>query len=418
MDYDVKDLSLAETGAARLEWDTRQMPVLQSIRTRFEREQPFNGLRVAVCLHVTTKTANLVLTVKAGGADVTVCASNPLSTQDDVAACLVARHGIPTFAIKGEDEETYARHLRTVLDGQPALLMDDGADLVTTVHSAYPALIDTLIGGTEETTTGVIRLRSMERTGVLRFPVVAVNESDTKHLFDNRYGTGQSALDGIIRATNVLLAGSTVVVCGYGWCGRGLAASAAGLGANVTVTEVNPIRALEAAMDGYRVMRMIDAAAAGRLFITVTGNRRVIDGTHLDAMPDGAILANAGHFNVEIDLEALRARTVGVRRIRPFVDEYCLADGRRLYVLGEGRLVNLVAGEGHPAGVMDLSFANQALAAEYLVRHRGTLAPRIHTLPPEIDHGIARLKLDTMGIRLDTLTPEQETYLTSWQQGT
>lgn len=415
MDHDIKDPALADAGAERIEWDARQMPVLQSIRERFAREQPFRDLRIAVCLHITTKTANLVLAIRAGGADLTVCASNPLSTQDDVAASLVKHHGVPTFAIRGEDEDTLKRHYRTALARRPALLMDDGADLTTTVHAEYPDRAGDILGGTEETTTGVIRLRSMEKNGVLKFPVVAVNDSDTKHLFDNRFGTGQSALDGIIRATNILMAGQTVVVCGYGWCGRGVAARARGLGANVIVTEVNPVQALEAVMDGYRVMPVREAAKRGGVFITVTGNRRVITGDHFAAMQDGAILANAGHFDVEIDLVALKALAKRVRRMRRYVDEYTLEDGRRLYVLAEGRLVNLVAGEGHPAGVMDLSFANQALAAEYLARRHASLEPRVHRLPLEIDERIARLKLETMGIAFDALTPEQAEYLASWR---
>ena len=393
------------------------MPVLRSIRERFEHEQPFKGMRIAVCLHISTKTANLVLTVKSGGADVSVCASNPLSTQDDVAASLVVHHDVPMYAIKREDQETFRRHLHTVLDTRPVLLMDDGADLTATAHIEYRDLLSEILGGTEETTTGVNRLRAMEQKGDLSFPVVAVNESDTKHLFDNRFGTGQSALDGIIRATNVLIAGKTVVVCGYGWCGRGVASRARGLGADVVVTEVNPIQALEAVMEGYRVMPMKEAAKIGGLFITVTGNHHVISGDHLAAMRDGALLANAGHFDVEIDLVALKDMATDAQPMRPFVDEYTLGDGRRLYVLGEGRLVNLVAGEGHPAGVMDLSFANQALAAEYIVKNHKTLDNKVHTLPENIDSNIARLKLETMGIAHDTLTPEQETYLESWRLG-
>jgi adenosylhomocysteinase len=414
MEYEVRDLSLAEAGAVRIEWDTRQMPVLASIRERLAREQPFKGLRIGVCLHISTKTAHLVLAVKAGGAELTVCASNPLSTQDDVAASLVKHHGISMFAVRGEDMETFRRHLGIVLERRPAVLMDDGADLVTTAHLAYRPLLDSILGGTEETTTGVIRLRSMAQKGDLAFPVVAVNESATKHLFDNRFGTGQSALDGIIRATNILMAGKTVVVCGYGWCGRGVASRARGLGADVIVTEVHPVQALEAAMEGYRVMPMMEAAKAGGVFITVTGNRRVINRDHLAAMKDGAILANAGHFDVEIDLTALKEMTASVRPMRPSVEEYTLTDGRRLYLLAQGRLVNLVAGEGHPASVMDLSFANQALAAEYLVKHRDRLEAGVHTLPRPIDEEIARLKLESLGIAYDRLTPEQEAYLASW----
>lgn len=415
MKYDVKDLSLADDGAMRIEWDARQMPVLQSIKERFAREQPFKGLRIGVCLHISTKTANLVIAVKAGGADLMVCASNPLSTQDDVAASLVKHHDIPMFAIKGEDEETFKRHLRTVMEDRPMLLMDDGADLVTTAHLEYQDQLGEIIGATEETTTGVIRLRSMATNGDLTFPVVAVNDSDTKHLFDNRFGTGQSALDGIIRATNILLAGKIVVVCGYGWCGRGVASRARGLGAAVIVTEVHPVQALEAVMEGYRVMPMFEAAKEGGVFITVTGNRRVINRDHLEVMKDGAIMANAGHFDVEIDLVALKEMAVHCQPMRPYVEEFVMPDRRRLYVLGEGRLVNLVAGEGHPAAVMDLSFANQALAAEYIVHHHGTLDAGVHTLPRDIDENIAHLKLDSMGIQYDTLTPDQKDYLASWR---
>jgi adenosylhomocysteinase len=415
MNYEVKDLDLADGGARRIEWDARQMPVLQSIRRRFEQEKPFNGMRIAVCLHISTKTANLVLTVQAGGADVTVCASNPLSTQDDVAASLVAHHGVSIYAINGEDEEVYKRHLHTVLDTNPVLLMDDGADLTATAHIEYRDLLPTIMGGTEETTTGVIRMQAMEAKGDLAFPVVAVNESDTKHLFDNRFGTGQSALDGIIRATNTLIAGKTLVVCGFGWCGRGVASRARGLGAEVVVTEVNPVQALEAVMEGYRVLPMAEAARVGEIFVTVTGNRHAISGEHLAAMQDGSILANAGHFDVEIDLVALKEMAVDVQPMRPYVEEYSLDDGRRFYVLGEGRLVNLVAGEGHPAGVMDLSFANQALAAEYIVSHHEELENRVHTLPRDIDEGIARLKLESMDIEIDALTGDQEQYLASWR---
>lgn len=414
MNYEIKDINLAEAGAARIEWDARQMPVLQSIKSRFEREQPFKGLRIGVCLHISTKTANLAIAIKAGGAELTVCASNPLSTQDDVAASLVKHHSIPMFAIKGEDMDTFKRHLMAVLDQRPAVLMDDGADLVTTLHLAYPDRLGSIIGATEETTTGVIRLKSMERSGELAFPVVAVNDSDTKHLFDNRFGTGQSALDGVIRATNILVAGTTVVVCGFGWCGRGVAARARGLGADIVVTEVNPVQALEAVMEGYRVLPMVEAAKIGGLFITVTGNRRVINREHLLLMKDGAILANAGHFDVEIDLVALRELATGVRPLRPSIEEYLLPDGKRLCVLGQGRLVNLVAGEGHPASVMDLSFANQALAAEYLIAQKGQLQPGVHRLPREIDENIARLKLEAMGVSYDRLTKEQEHYLDSW----
>ncbi len=414
MESDIRDAGLAESGAARMEWDARQMPVLHAIKDRFAREQPFRDLRVGVCLHISTKTANLVTAIKAGGAEPIVCASNPLSTQDDVAASLVVHHGIPVFAKRGEDAGTFGRHLHTVLNAQPDILLDDGADLVTTTHQDHRRNLDRIIGGTEETTTGVNRLRSMVREDVLRFPVIAVNESKTKHLFDNRFGTGQSALDGILRATNTLIAGKTVVVCGYGWCGKGVASRASGLGANVIVTEVDPVAALEAAMEGYRVMPMAEAAGFGDLFITVSGNRGVIRREHLETMKDDAILANAGHFDVEIDLEALDSLAVDRRPVRPYVEEFTLSDRRRLYVLGEGRLVNLVAGEGHPAAVMDMSFANQALAAEHLVRHRGDLAPGVHTLPDRIDADIAQLKLESMGISCDRMTTDQEGYLESW----
>ncbi len=415
MESDILNPDLADSGAARMEWDARQMPVLHSLKGRFAREQPFRDLRVGVCLHISTKTANLVTTIKAGGADPVVCASNPLSTQDDVAASLVIHHGITVFAKRGEDVGTFSRHLHTVLDAQPDLLLDDGADLTATAHRDHRRHLDRIIGGTEETTTGVNRLRSMVRNGDLTFPVIAVNDSKTKHLFDNRFGTGQSALDGILRATNLLIAGKNVVVCGYGWCGRGVASRASGLGASVIVTEVDPVAALEAAMEGYRVMPMAEAAGLGDLFITVTGNRGVIGRKHLEAMKDGAILANAGHFDVEIDLTALEDLAVDRRPVRPYVEEFTLAGRRRLYVLGEGRLVNLVAGEGHPAAVMDLSFANQALAAEYLVRHHGDLAPEVHTLPDHIDADIAQLKLESMGVSCDTMTAEQKEYLASWE---
>lgn len=415
MESDIRDPGLAESGATRMEWDAREMPVLQSIKNRFAQEQPLRDLRVGVCLHISTKTANLVAAIKAGGATPIVCASNPLSTQDDVAASLVVHHRIPVFAKRGEDTSTFNRHLHIVLDAQPDILLDDGADLVTALHRDPRYNPDRVIGGTEETTTGITRLRGMVREDALRFPVIAVNESRTKHLFDNRFGTGQSALDGILRATNTLIAGKTVVVCGYGWCGRGVASRARGLGAGVIVTEVNPVAALEAAMEGYRVLPMAEAAALGDLFITVTGNRGVIGRNHLESMKDGALLANAGHFDVEIDLEALDSLAVGRRPVRPFVEEYTLAARRRLYVLGEGRLVNLVAGEGHPAAVMDMSFANQALAAEHLVRHRGDLAPGLHTLPDHIDTDIARLKLESMGLSCDAMTKEQKEYLSSWK---
>ncbi len=414
MESDIRDPRLADTGAARMAWDAREMPVLRSIKDRFAREQPFRNLRVGVCLHISTKTANLVTTIKAGGATPFVCASNPLSTQDDVAASLVRHHGIPVFAKKGEDAGTFSRHLQAVLSAQPDLLLDDGADLTTTLHRDHRQHLAQVIGGTEETTTGVNRLRSMVRSGNLSFPVIAVNDSKTKHLFDNRFGTGQSALDGILRATNTLIAGKTVVVCGYGWCGRGVADRARGQGARVIVTEVDPVAALEAAMEGFQVLPVTEAAAIGDLFITVTGNRGVIRRDHLETMKDGAMLANAGHFDVEIDLHALGSLAVERRSVRPFVEEYALASGRRLYLLAEGRLVNLVAGEGHPAAIMDLSFSNQALAAEYLVAHHTELAPGIHTLPDPLDRALAQLKLKSMGMSCDTLTAEQKTYLDTW----
>jgi adenosylhomocysteinase len=415
---DVRDLSLAPRGKDRIEWAAKDMPVLRLIRERFEKEQPLKGVRMAGCLHITTETANLAITLKAGGADLVLCASNPLSTQDDVAAALVSEYGIPTFAIKGEDEQTYYRHINAVLDHQPSMTMDDGCDLVSTIHSSRQELLPGLIGGMEETTTGVIRLRSMENNKVLKFPVLAVNDSDTKHLFDNRYGTGQSSIDAIIRATNILLAGRTVVVIGYGWCGRGVASRAHGMGANVIVTEVDPTRALEAVMDGYRVMPIADAASLGDLFISVTGDINVIDGPHLARMKDGAIVANSGHFNDEINIPALEQLAVKKRRVRDFVDEYTYADGRRIHLLAEGRLVNLSAAEGHPASVMDMSFANQALGSEYMLNHAKELEPRVYTLPADLDKNIARLKLQAMGVRIDTLTPEQEKYLNSWESGT
>jgi adenosylhomocysteinase len=415
---DVRDLSLAPRGKDRIEWAAKDMPVLRLIRERFEKEQPLKDVRMAGCLHITTETANLAITLKAGGANLVLCASNPLSTQDDVAAALISEYGIPTFAIKGEDEETYYRHINAVLDHQPSMTMDDGCDLVSTIHTTRQELLPNIIGGMEETTTGVIRLRSMENNKVLKFPVLAVNDSDTKHLFDNRYGTGQSSIDAIIRATNILLAGRTVVVIGYGWCGRGVASRAHGLGANVIVTEVDPTRALEAVMDGYRVMPIADAAPLGDLFISVTGDINVIDAPHLARMKDGALVANSGHFNDEINIPALEQLAVKKRRVRDFVDEYTYADGRRVHLLAEGRLVNLSAAEGHPASVMDMSFANQALGSEFMLNHAKELEPRVYTLPAELDKNIARLKLQAMGVRIDTLTPEQEKYLNSWESGT
>jgi len=418
MNYDVKDLSLADRGQLRIEWAEQDMPVLRLIRERFAREKPLEGVRLAACLHVTTETANLAITLKAGGAQVALCASNPLSTQDDVAAALVKHHGIPVFAIKGEDHDTYYKHIHAVLDIQPHITMDDGADLVSTLHSQRQELLPNVRGGTEETTTGVIRLRAMAKDGVLRYPIIAVNDADTKHLFDNRYGTGQSTIDGILRATNILLAGRTVVVAGYGWCGRGVAMRAKGMGAHVIVTETDPLRALEAVMDGYQVMPMADAARVGDVFVTLTGDIHVIREEHFAVMKSGAIVANSGHFNVEIDIDALERMKTSKRRIREFVDEYVLSDGRKIFLLGEGRLINLAAAEGHPASVMDMSFANQALSAEYIHQHAHTLEKQVYRVPIELDKQIARLKLDAMGIRIDTLTPEQQEYLTSWEMGT
>ena len=415
MESDIRDPDLAEAGAARITWDARQMPVLSAIEDRFVREKPLRNLRVGVCLHISTKTANLVTAIKAGGAEPIVCASNPLSTQDDVAASLAVHHGVPVLAKRGVDSGTFSRHLHTVLDAQPDILLDDGADLVTTAHRDHRRHLDRIVGGTEETTTGVNRLRSMVRTGDLAFPVIAVNDSRTKHLFDNRFGTGQSALDGILRATNTLIAGKTVVVCGYGWCGRGVASRARGLGGQVIVTEVDPVPALEAAMEGYRVLTMAEASGQGDLFITVTGNHGVIRREHLEAMKDGAMLANAGHFDVEIDVRALDTLAVERQTLRPWVEAYVMAYGRRLYLLGEGRLVNLVAGEGHPAAVMDLSFANQALAVEHLAARHREMTPGVHILPDEIDREIAGLKLASMGLAVDEMTPEQKSYLDSWR---
>ena len=418
VNHDVKDLALAGEGKRRIEWAAQEMPVLRLIRDRFETEQPLRGLRLGACLHVTTETANLAITLQAGGAEVYLCASNPLSTQDDVAAALVAEYGIPTFAIKGEDNETYYKHINAVLDARPHMTMDDGADLLNVLHQHRPDLLEGIIGGTEETTTGVIRLRAMAQDGALKYPVVAVNEADTKHLFDNRYGTGQSTIDGIIRATNLLLAGKNVVVGGYGWCSRGIASRARGMGAQVIVTEVDPLKALEAVMDGYRVLPMLDAAEIGDVFVTATGDIHVLDTPHYAVMKDGAILCNSGHFNVEINLPALEAMATEVREPRHFIQQYVLQDGRRLNVLGEGRLVNLATAEGHPASVMDMSFANQALAAEYMKNNAANLKPDVYRVPLEIDREIARLKLEAMGIQIDTLTPEQARYLSSWQEGT
>jgi adenosylhomocysteinase len=417
-DYDVKDMSLAEQGRNRIEWAAKEMPVLRSIAERFEVEKPLKGIRMSGCLHITTETANLAHTLVAGGADLVLCASNPLSTQDDVAAALVSFYEVPTYAIKGEDHETYYAHIRAALDHRPNMTMDDGADLVSTLHKERTDQIPDIIAGTEETTTGVIRLRAMAKEGALRFPVLAVNDAMTKHLFDNRYGTGQSTLDGVIRATNILIAGKVLVVAGYGWCSRGIAMRAKGLGANVVVTEVDPLKALEAVMDGFRVMPMLEAAPIGDIFISATGDVNVIDRRHMEVMKDGAILANSGHFNVEINIPALEEMAVEKRRPREFVEQYWLPDGRRLHLLGEGRLVNLAAAEGHPASVMDMSFANQALGAVYMLRNADRLEKKVYIIPEEIDQEIARLKLETMGMHIDTLTPEQEKYLASWEAGT
>jgi adenosylhomocysteinase len=418
VDHDVRDLSLAQEGVERIEWAAREMPVVGLIRQRFARERPLEGVRIAVCLHITTETANLALCLRDGGAQLALCASNPLSTQDDVAAALVQEYGISVFAIRGEDEATYYQHIRRALAIIPHITMDDGADLVSTLHKEQPHLARQVLGGTEETTTGVIRLRAMAREGVLLYPIIAVNEAQTKHLFDNRYGTGQSTIDGITRATNILWAGKKVVVAGYGWCGRGVAMRARGLGAQVVVTEVDPVRALEAAMDGFMVMPMAEAAKVGDIFITLTGDVNVIDRPHLELMKDGAILANSGHFNVEINIPALEAMSQEKRRIRPHVDEYRLRDGRRLYLLAEGRLINLAAAEGHPASVMDMSFANQALAVEYLATREERLSPGVYDVPRELDEQVARLKLASMGITIDELTDEQRRYLSSWEEGT
>jgi len=416
--YDVKDMSLAEQGRNRIEWAAKEMPVLRTITERFEKEKPLKGLRMSGCLHITTETANLAHTLVAGGADLVLCASNPLSTQDDVAAALVSFYEVPTYAIKGEDNATYYAHIRAALDHRPNMTMDDGADLVSTLHKERTDQIPDVIAGTEETTTGVVRLRAMAHEGALRFPVLAVNDAMTKHLFDNRYGTGQSTLDGVIRATNILIAGKVLVVAGYGWCSRGIAMRAKGLGANVVVTEVDPLKALEAVMDGFRVMPMLEAAAIGDIFISATGDINVIDRPHFEMMKDGAILANSGHFNVEINIPVLEEIAVEKRRPREFVEQYWLPDGRRIHLLGEGRLVNLAAAEGHPASVMDMSFANQALGAVYMLRNADKLEKKVYIIPREIDQEIARLKLEAMGVRIDALTSEQEKYLASWEAGT
>ncbi len=416
---DIKNVKLAEGGRHRIEWAEQEMPVLRLIRARFAKEQPLKGLRVAACLHVTTETANLMHTLQMGGADIVLCASNPLSTQDDVAASLVANYEIPVYAVKGEDNKMYYDHIKAALDHKPHITMDDGADLVSTIHKSRTELLKDIVGGTEETTTGVIRLKAMAKDGALKFPVMAVNDAMTKHLFDNRYGTGQSTLDGIVRATNILLAGKTFVVAGYGWCGRGLASRARGMGANVIVTEVDSLPALEAVMDGFRVMPMEDAAKIGDIFCTVTGNKQVLDKHHFAVMKDGAIVANSGHFNVEINIEALEELSGGdKRRVREFVEAYKMKDGRKINLLGEGRLINLASAEGHPASVMDMSFANQALGAEFMAKNAKSLTAQVYPIPADIDREIARLKLDAMGVKIDLLTAEQEKYLNSWEEGT
>ncbi len=418
MDHDIKDSSLADEGRLRIEWANQSMPVLDRIKKRFEKERPLEGIRVGACLHVTTETASLMQTLKAAGARANLCASNPLSTQDDVAASLVQHDNIPVFAINGEDNNTYYEHINAVLDAKPQITLDDGADLVSTLHSERAELIDGIIGGTEETTTGIIRLRSMADDGVLKYPIIAVNDAKTKHFFDNRYGTGQSTIDGIIRATNRLLAGSNFVVCGYGWCGRGLAMRSRGMGANVIVTEVDSLKALEAVMDGFRVMPIEEAAKTGDIFCTVTGNINVIRKEHFNIMKDGAIVSNSGHFNVELDLKGLDEITAKKKKMRTFVEEYTLQDGRRINVLGEGRLINLAAAEGHPSSVMDMSFANQALSLEYLVKNTSPLAVGVYPVPEAIDRRIAEVKLSSIGVFVDTLTEEQEKYLSSWNMGT
>jgi adenosylhomocysteinase len=419
MKYDIKDIKLAAAGKKRIEWAEREMPVLRQIKTRFEKQKPLKGIRLGCCLHATTETANLVITLKAGGADVFLCASNPLSTQDDVAASLVKDYDIPVFAIKGEDNKTYYKHINTVLDTKLQITMDDGADLVSSIFSKRKELLKNIIGGTEETTTGVIRLRAMEKDGVLSYPIIAVNDAMTKHFFDNRYGTGQSTLDGIIRATNILIAGKVVVVAGYGWCGRGLAAKAKGMGAHVIVTEIDHLKALEAKMDGFEVMPMIDAGAKGDIFVTVTGDLNVIDEKHFKVMKDGAIVCNSGHFNSEINVAGLKKISKSVRTVRDFVEEYTLkSNSRKIHLLADGRLVNLAAAEGHPASVMDMSFANQALSAEYMLKNCKKLEKKVYVVPEEIDKEIAKLKLAAMGVKIDVLTQEQKKYLSSWQAGT
>lgn len=419
MNYEIKDINLASEGKKRIEWADNDMPVLQQVRERFAKEKPLPGRKMSACLHITAETANLARTLKAGGADLVLCASNPLSTQDDVAASLVKDYEISVFAIKGEDNDTYYKHIKTAIEHEPVVTMDDGADLVSTIHSDYPEMSKYVLGSMEETTTGLIRLRAMERDGALKFPVIAVNDAVTKNFFDNRYGTGQSTIDGIIRATDILLAGKNVVVAGYGWCGKGVSMRAKGMGANVIVTEVNPIRALEAVMDGFRVMSMIEAANIGDLFITLTGDLHVIRKEHFEVMKDGALVANSGHFNVEIDIETLKEMSKEVRYgIRNFVDQYVLPDGRKINLLGEGRLINLAAAEGHPASVMDMSFATQALATEYVIKNEGKLRPHVYPVPTEIEDWVATLKLKSMGLTIDKLTTEQKHYLESWESGT
>lgn len=418
MKYDVKDISLADQGCDRIEWALHEMPVLRDLMTRFAEQRPLQGLRISGCLHITTETANLARTLKAGGAELVLCASNPLSTQDDVAAALVHHYDVPTFAIKWEDTESYYRHVEAAIEHQPQITLDDGADLVSNMHQHHPELLSEVIGGTEETTTGVIRLRAMARAKALHYPVIAVNDAYTKHLFDNRYGTGQSTLDGIIRATNILLAGKVFTVVGYGWCGRGIAMRARGLGALVIVTEVEPLHALEAAMDGYRVMPLLEAAQQSDFIITATGDKHVVDRAHFDVMKDGCVMANSGHFDVEVNIPALEKLAVEKNRPRPYVDEYTLSDGRTLRLLAEGRLVNLAAAEGHPATVMDMSFANQALCVEHLAKHGKQLSHEVHPVPADIDREVARLKLQAMALDIDTLTTEQQAYLSSWEEGT
>jgi adenosylhomocysteinase len=416
--FDIKNIELADLGKRRIEWANQSMPVLQSIRKEFIKNQPLKGIRVSACLHVTTETANLAITLRDGGADVVLCASNPLSTQDDVAASLVRDYNISVHAIKGEDNETYYKHILSALDHKPQMTMDDGADLVSTALTKRQDVLDSIIAGTEETTTGVIRLRAMAKDGQLKYPIIAVNDALSKHMFDNRYGTGQSTMDGVIRCTNSLIAGSKFVIAGYGWCGRGLASRARGMGADVIVTEIDPTKAIEAVMDGYRVMSMAEAAKIGDIFVTVTGNKNVVRGEHFDQMKNGAVVANSGHFNVEIDIPALERMSSSRRQTRDFVEEYAMKDGRKIYLLGEGRLINLAAAEGHPASVMDMSFANQALSAEYLVKNHQSLERKVYPVPEELDKKVARLKLESMGVKIDKLTPEQEEYLASWSEGT